>query len=189
MELQEVQIVTGMKSKLKEKVCAMLIAFIHLYEKEKKVVDIAYEDMLKRVNTTKQNEKKTITDFFKGLNKDERKIENMFKKYKLERWNVGNQKGVYQYDTDMFDKEHDLNVKRMLEDEMLAEVQNEELDENAFENIEGNMMDVDELSEMQTREQEEFYENEAMDMRGLRDGFMDGVYYEEDGMDDFGYDD
>ena len=51
------------------------------------------------------------------------------------------------------------------------------------------MMDVEELERLQTEEDDAFYENEAMDMRGLRDGFMDGVYYEEDGEDPFGYDD
>jgi len=188
-ELQEVQIVSGIKSKLKEKVCGLLIAYIRLHMKEKKVLDIVYEDMMKRVNTTKQNEKKSITDFFQGLNKDERKIENMFKQYKLERWNVGNQKGVYKYDKSIYDNEHELNIKRALEDEMLAEIHIEDLDGNGFVNLQGNAMDVDEFEDMQNREAAQFYEDEAMDMGGLRDGFMDGVYYEEDGTDDFGYDD
>jgi len=34
------------------------------------------------------------------MEKDERKIEDMLKKFKLGRWNIGMQKGIFQYDKD-----------------------------------------------------------------------------------------
>jgi hypothetical protein len=47
---------------------------------------------------------------------DERKIEDSLKQYKLERWNAGQQKGLIQYDRDLYEQQFLANEIRLFED-------------------------------------------------------------------------
>ena len=47
---------------------------------------------------------------------DERRVENKMKEYRLGRWNVGQQKGLVQYDPDTYDRERQELFAEITED-------------------------------------------------------------------------
>lgn len=49
---------------------------------------IDYQTIIERMRAVRTAEKKTITDKFRGMSNEDRKVMNMFKKYKVEEWNV-----------------------------------------------------------------------------------------------------
>jgi hypothetical protein len=178
-DLYQVEIRAGEKEDLKKRVCELMIAFLNIDEHNKKTLDKSYSEVSKRVRRSKDEEKKTITDYLKNMQKDERKVEDLLKQLHQGRWNVGIQKGVFIYDKSTYDNEHTAAILRFEQD--LA------LDENA-EPVQDDI-GVDELEREQNAENDELYDNEANDIAHFGDDYMDGNYYGEDGDDDFGYDD
>jgi len=62
-QLIRVQIVYGSEEKLKEDVCSMLLAFLEIEMKMKNIIDHTYKEISRNVSRTKEQEKKSITDF------------------------------------------------------------------------------------------------------------------------------
>jgi hypothetical protein len=97
---------------------------------------------------------------------EERAVENDLKNYRIGRWNVGEQKGLYQYDKKTFDREID---------EMLAQGEQLELvDTEGM--IDANDIVVDHEGE----DADDIYNRGAVDLGNLGENFMDGAYYDED---------
>ena len=109
-ELENVEIVAGNRTELKEKVSSLLEAFLKIFIENKRTVDKIYEDIKKNVNLSKQDEKNKITDYLAKMKQEDREVEDLFKQYKMGRWNKGTQKGVYQYDKDIYDAEQTADV-------------------------------------------------------------------------------
>ena len=65
-----------------------------------------------KVNRSKDKEKQGIISYLGNMSIEERKIEDMFKKHKLERWNIGQQKGIFQYDKTTYDRERNELVEQ-----------------------------------------------------------------------------
>ena len=177
-EITDIQIVSGNKMELKSKVCSMLLSFINMEKVAKNAIDQPYSSISKKVSRTKQQEKKSITDFLENMEKDERKIEDMLKKFKMGRWNIGMQKGVFQYDKATYERDRDANLGRMYND----------LEVNDFENAQPTDMDVNELTAFEEQENIAQYDGEGMDISHFGEDYADGAYYEEDVDRDFGYD-
>ena len=95
---------------------------------------------------------------------DERKTENVLKKYKLGKWNLGEQKGIFQYDKALFDTETD---------ELMQDL-GQDLDQDVDQGI--NATDLDQF-ELQAAQNEEDAEVNNMDFGADYD---DGNYYDED---------
>ena len=112
------------------------------------------------------------------MEKDERKIEDMLKKFKMGRWNIGMQKGVFQYDKAVYERDRDANLGRLYND----------LEVNDLENAVQRDMDVNELIAFEEQENIEQYDGEGMDISHFGEDYADGAYYEEDVDRDFGYD-
>ena len=174
-DLEEVQIEAGNVEELKKRVAELLVAFINMDTNNKKSFDLAYSDIEKRIIRSKMNEKKMITDFLKNMDDDQRRVEDMQKMLKLGRWNVGLRKGHVQYDQQRYVEERKelfqqltMNPSEMNDDVIIQQ------DVGAIENQEA--QDID-----------DFYENEANDLRDYHGVDADGAYYEED-YDDFGED-
>jgi hypothetical protein len=172
--LSEVQIISGDKKQLKSRVGDLLYAFIDMDKSNKKGFDLGYHDIEKRVNRSRMKEKKLITDFLKGMDFDERQVEDTKKALKLGRWNVGLRKGLVEYDKGRYVEERNelfnqLSNRSDLEEENDIPIQ----------------MDVAELEERDAQEVDQFYDDEANDIRDFRGTDADGAYYEEDGNDDF----
>jgi hypothetical protein len=176
-DLQTIEIKVGEQTELKNSVCSLLITFLNIEKKNKTIVETPYNDITKKNRRTKEQEKKSITDFFENMDKDERNIENMLKKYKMERWNVGLQKGVFMYDKDTYDKERDGQLARLYND----------FENNELQNVEQNALDVEQLNALEERENEQLYDAEGIDIDGLDEDYNDGIYYQEDADREFGY--
>ena len=114
------------------------------------------------------------------MDKDERNIENMLRKYKMGRWNIGLQKGLSQYDKNIYDANRDQNISRLYD---------EFVETNELENAEQDSFDANELQEAEDRENALLADNEGNDISGLDEDYGNGNYYSEDIDRDFGYDD
>jgi hypothetical protein len=177
-ELMNVEIKLGEQAECKTKVCNLMIKFIKIQQKHKAMIDLPYAKISRKNRKTKEAEKKSITDFFENMEKDERKIEDALKKYKMGRWNIGNQKGVFQYDKDVYDANRDATLARMYGD----------LENNDLEISQEEMLSIAELERMEQVDQANQHDGEGMDLTGMAQNYKDGVYYEEDAdEDDFGY--
>jgi hypothetical protein len=118
-ELQEVHIIAGNQLELKQRVSSLIVALLDIEDENKDAVDMSYEQIMKKVNRSKDKEKGRIISYFGNMTIDERKIEDAFKNYKLGRWNVGQQKGLFQYDPKTYERERN---------EMIAELYDENPD-------------------------------------------------------------
>ena len=163
-ELMEIQIVAGNKVELKERVAALLMAYLQIDESNKTAIDYSYTGLSDRVTKSKQDEKKMITDFLRNLDSEERQVENLKKIMKLGRWSVGLQKGIVSYDKNTYDREqHELLLQEMGMDE-----------DNQME------QGIDDLVEDEVNLADEQGDLEAYDISGLGEDYSDGNYYEED---------
>ena len=186
-ELLAVEISTGDIRELKDTVCSLLLDFIRKDMKNKKTVDLPYSQIARRVKRTKEQEKKSITDFLQNMEKDERKIEDMLKKFKMGRWNLGMQKGVFQYDKDMYGRDREANLARMYNE--VNEMNEFSSASSASEAINDVPMsfDVNDLDRMDNEENAALYDAEGVDIGELDEDYNDGIYYAEDADRDFGY--
>jgi hypothetical protein len=136
-DIEDIEIQEGNKEDFKRTIGGLLLQFIQLEQKNKAVLDKTYQQIAKNVFKTKKAEKDEITGFFEKMNVDDRKIENSMKKYKLDRWNVGLQRGLVEYDAKLYNNQFDENKQRMLN----------ELDENNFHITVDNIEDKEEIIE------------------------------------------
>jgi len=86
----------------------------------KKTIDYNKASIMERILRSKEKEKEQITDFLQDLSDEERNIETIFKKHKLERWGAGLQKGLTQYVQETYDQERAALEKQALMDVKLG---------------------------------------------------------------------
>ena len=172
-ELQQLDVLGGDKEAFQKRVCAMMLDFIAIEQKNKSALDKPYEEISRKIRKSKQDEKKLITDYLENIEKDERKVEDTLKQLKLGRWNVGIQKGVYMYDKNTYDNERNANLER-LEKDLAYDFTDGELMETTIEDL-----DREAIADA------EQYDAEGGDISMFGDDYLDGNYYGEDGDDDF----
>jgi hypothetical protein len=173
-DLQEIQVTIGNRVELKERVCSLLLAFLDIEDENKDAVDMSYEQIMKKVNRSKDKEKNRIITYFGNMTIEERKIEDAFKQYKLGRWNVGQQKGLFQYDPNTYQRERS---------EMISQLYDEvpDMNETVAETI-----DIYELDKLDEVPDHDDYNRDTYDFQDLGEDYMDGNYYQEDvDADDF----
>ena len=175
-DLVEIQIQTGNKDMLDKQIADLLLIFINMDMSNKKAFDLSYKDIEKRITRSKLNEKKMITDFLKNMDDDERHVEDMQKILKLGRWNVGLKKGLVDYSKERYTEERNQLFEQL--------ATNADIDTNDV----VIQKDVSEIEAEDAQEVDDFYEEEANDLRGYNGVDGDGQYYEEDRDDDFNED-
>ena len=175
-DLLEIEIQVGNKDALHKQIGNLLVIFINMDISNKKAFDLSYRDIEKRITRSKLNEKKMITDFLKNIDDDERRVEDTQKMLKLGRWNVGLKKGLVEYNKERYTEE-----RNQLFDQL---ANNADYDMNDI----VIQKDAAELDAEEVQDAEQFYEDEANDLRGYAGADGDGQYYEEDAEDDFGED-
>jgi len=182
--MREMQINVGNKQDLQERVAKLLMAYLNIIKENKSIIDIRYSDIQSVIREKKELEKKRITDRLKVMDEDERSVETLKKKHKLENWNVGMQKGLVVYDKKTSDRE-----RQEIEEQEQERQGTQFIDiQDAVENSEL-MDDVEDIQNRENEEDEIERENESNDFSGLGKNYMDGAYYDEDGSDDdFGED-
>jgi hypothetical protein len=162
----EMEIITGDINELKKRVADLLLCFLNVEEENKDVINLSYKEIMQKVKRDKDIEKQGIIERLGKMSIEERSVENDLKNYRIGRWNVGEQKGLYQYDKNTFDRE----IGEML-------TQGEQLEfENTIEMIDADDLIVDPEGE----DSDNIYDRGAIDLGNLGDNFMDGAYYEED---------
>jgi len=184
-DMEEIDIKITDPTEFKERICKLLVAFLEIEEKNKKAINFTYENIVNHTRHFKNKEKKSITDFLGKMSKEDRKIEENMKKFKIGRWNVGMQKGLFQYDNATNERETNDLVNYLMQDmeegtvdivgEMMMQVYN--IGNNA------EMVEVNDLEQMEEQNNEEFYDNEAFDIQHLGEDYTDGDYYNEDDND------
>ena len=156
-ELQEIDIRMGNSDDLKTRVAKLLLTFLDIEQGNKKTM-LSYEEIAKKIRKEKNIEKYKIIEYLGNMDKEERQIEDQFKRYKMGRWNVGLQKGLVQYDKKTYDREV-----------------NENKDTEGLENADAEQIDIEDEADAEAEE-----DNEAMDISGLGEDYRDGDYYGED---------
>ena len=156
-DLQEIDIRMGNADDLKMRVAKLLLTFLEIEQGNKKTI-LSYEEIAKKIRKEKNIEKTKIIEYLGNMDKEERQIEDQFKRYKMGRWNVGLQKGLVQYDKKTYDRE-------VNENKGTEELISKDVDE----------MDIEDKADADAEE-----DNEAMDITGLGEDYRDGDYYGED---------
>lgn len=192
-DLQEYTIQVGDTEELKTRSCELLLGYLNIEEKNKKAINFSYDQIIVQVRRSREKEKKSIVEELGRLSKEERKVEDMLKNFKIGRWNVGQQKGLVSYDAATNERETKDMIGQLLQDmdenmnpgdELmmdvydLAQLQDDQRD-----------IEVDELGIQEGDESQGNYDNEGEDIGRFGDGYLDGAYYEEDREDDFPEDD
>jgi hypothetical protein len=103
--MNEVDIRIGNTEELKIRVAALLLSFLDIEEENKDTIDFTYEDIQQKVRRNKDIERRSIIDRLTKMSIEQRRVEDSLKKYRLEHWNVGQQRGLYEYDKETFDRE------------------------------------------------------------------------------------
>jgi hypothetical protein len=182
IDLQEYKINIGNAEELKERVCQLLLGYLEIEEKNKIVANFSYEKIMKLVRRDRDKEKHSIVEELGNLSIEQRRIEDMLKKYKIGRWNVGQQKGLVQYDAATNERETNEMLGRMLgdaEENDMKTLMMEVYDRTELADEEA-MVDVEELDAYKGDATEGYYDGEGEDIHEFGDEYGDGVYYEED---------
>lgn len=166
-DLEQVQIRAGDTKNLKENVCSLLLAYLNIDRANKETLDYSYEHIRTRTRRLRDAEKRSITAALENMSKDDRKTEDELKKYKIGRWNVGQQTGLFRYDKATYDSDHNTNVLRLFEE-------TDRVDRVAEQ---GTVVDLEEYEKKMVDAQ---YNNEMNGIDDLDENYNDGAYYEED---------
>ena len=173
--LLEIQLEMGDMRKVKTDTGRMLVLFLTLDKETKDKTNMTYAEMKFKTQRKKDKEKKQMTDGFERMERDERKVEDMLKHFKIGRWNIGQQKGLFQYSSETYARQTELNTYLNADDEegivLTATTGNAVVEDD---------IDVDELERANAAEIDREYEAEANDIGGLDEDYTDGRYYDED---------
>jgi len=182
-DINEIEIRIGNTEELKTRVAALLLSFLEIEEDNKKAIDITYQDIQQKVRRNKDIERRSVIDRLTKMSIEQRKVEDSLKKYRLEHWNVGQQKGLYEYDAKMFDKEYSTIRKLGLLDADVGVGGEKDIAE-AGEGVGIDIVEIDDMvNREETNEETVEYDRAEIDIEGLNfegDQF-DGDYYYNDG--------
>jgi hypothetical protein len=170
--VRQVHIVESDTEELKKMAAKWLSAVLDREIATKTAVDKGYKEIMDATMGLKYKDKKGITDYLANLTRDERRVEQTLRSHKIGRWNVGMQKGLYQYEKSVYETE--VGQWREGDDEVIVNVPVPVNDDG-----EGGE-EVEDLERAERREQIADYD-EGDGIENLNEEYMDGIYYEEDG--------
>ena len=163
-QIRQMRIVESDAAELKKLVGKFMMAMIDRERQTKESMNYSYAEIMERTMGLKYKDKKGITDYLAGLSRDERRVEQALRSHKIGRWNVGMQKGLYQYDKGVYDKE--------------IEQWHQGQDPTGMPEPEGGL-EVDDLAREEQAQQSADYDG-GDGWENLNEDYTDGVYYEED---------
>jgi hypothetical protein len=166
--LEEINIQTGNLLELKERVASLLTAFINIEIKNKSFIDTSYDTFIHNVNRSKDKEKQGIITRYGAMTIEERKIEKMFQQHKIGRWNIGQQKDIFQYNPETYNRERQETLN-----------QNEDLIMMPGE-YDREPLDIYDLERIDEYNPGDDYNRDTYDFSELNEDYMDGDYYPED---------
>jgi hypothetical protein len=167
---KDTQVLSGNKKGLKQTVAQLIVIFFEIFDNQKDVIDISYEEILDRVFKLKEGEKDMVTDRLKNLTDEERDADTILKINKLGVWSKGLQKGLTTYVKETYDDERDFRDEM---DKIEKKLRNK--NRNIGDGDLDQMMD-DYIEERDTGND---IEREEYDMTNMGTDFQDGNdYYE-----------
>ena len=89
---------------------------------DKEFINFTNSDIDRKILIAKEKEKDSITEYLQNLTDDERNVEKLFKKHKLEKWGKGLQKGLTQYVKENYDEEREALDAQEIKDRQLAKI-------------------------------------------------------------------
>ena len=158
-QIHQVHIVDSDSAELKRLVAKWLSAVLNRERETKTAFNRNYKEIMDSTTSLKYKDKKGITDYLAALSRDERRVEQTLRSHKIGRWNVGMQKGLYQYEKNVYDKE-------------IGQWHSEEEGGGVGE-------DVEDLERTEQMQQSADYD-QGDGWEDLNEDYMDGVFYEED---------
>jgi hypothetical protein len=167
-QIRQVHIVESDALELKKTAAKWLNAVLQRELDTKTAFNRDYKEIMESTMSLKYKDKKGITDYLANLSRDERRVEQALRSHKIGRWNVGMQKGLYQYEKATYD----------------AEISQWHTEEGAVvlpaaDNGGSGGDEVEDLERTERIQQEADYD--AGDgWENLDEEYMDGIYYEED---------
>jgi catabolite regulation protein CreA len=171
--LQEIQIVVGNQQDLEMRMCAFLIAMVELKRENKTVINMNYADIMSKSRRTKDREKRKIIQQLEQMTMEERNVENTLKNLRLGKWNVGQQKGLFKYDQETYDRER---LEMALD--LMADIELGAWGEDEGAAAEG--VEVADLEQMERDEDLREIRGEEVDFSMFGEEYTEGAYYEED---------
>jgi len=169
--MMEIQIESGDREDLKRRIANLMMSYIDIIQLNKTMVDYSYDQIAADIRSSKMKEKMMIIGRLEKLSIEERRVENMMKTYRLGKWNVGQQKGLYMYDEKTQDRERqDLLEQGVQDKEELYRLALGELD------IDGttNAVTVEDIDLENERDGEIQVQNEFLDISHLGPDYDDG---------------
>lgn len=167
---KDTQVLSGNKKGLKQTVAQLIVVFFEIFDNQKDVIDISYEEILDRVFKLKEGEKDMVTDRLKNLTDEERDADTILKINKLGVWSKGLQKGLTTYVKETYDDERDFRDEM---DKIEKKLRNK--NRNIGDGDLDQMMD----DYMEQQEVGDEIEREEYDMTNMGTDFQDGNdYYE-----------
>ena len=166
-----VEMMSGDKKHMSEKMARLIAVFMGISCKDKKSVDMTYEELMDKVTRGKEKEKDMIVEFLTEMTDAEREIENQFKNFRIGRWSVGMQKGFRQYDGDTYDQEREAIEKRTILETKLKKV----------DGVTEGLMDMFALNAISDELESEIIEKEELtiEYNGEDDNIADDTYENE----------
>ena len=177
--LAEVQIELGDIRQIRDEVGALMVRYIQSETATKTATNMSYEDVKFKTQRKREKEKAQITGAFERMERDERKVEDMLKQFKIGRWNIGQQKGLFTYSSETYMRQKELNQY------LNANEGGDDSIELVAMEGENEGQEVADLEAADAEEVDREYEIEANDIGGLDEDYMDGHHYEEDMEDDW----
>ena len=159
-DMREIRIVELDDMELRRQASDFIVALLKIDMDTKRATDKTYSSVLDDTLKLKNQDKKKITDYLKGLTKDDRKVEQSLRKHKLGRWNVGLQKSLFQYDKKTYEQE------TAASEDLVYTVPS---------------LDTEDLDVAQEPQVED---EEGYDISRLDEDYEDGHFYEEDYAED-----
>jgi len=169
----EETVLEGNSKELQSNVANLLLTMLNISRIQKEEINISYDQIMDKIFKLKEGEKTIFTTELKAKTEEERNVDNELKRNKLGRWNKGLQKGLTEYDENVWEEEQNMR-------DILLGIEERARKENQEEFVE------DILEQLLVDERED---RENMSMRMLSENFMngddwDGYEMEEEDWDD-----
>jgi hypothetical protein len=112
----EREILLGRSTESSQQLATLLQTYIKIMSEEKKYLNISNNDINQNVLKSQEKEKARMTKRLGDLSVDERRVEDIMKNHRLDKWGVGQTKALFIYDESQYDKE-----RQELEDDAILE--------------------------------------------------------------------
>ena len=180
-QIRQMHIVESEAVELKKTAAEWLNAVLQRELDTKTAFNRDYKEIMNSTMTLKYKDKKGITDYLAKLSRDERRVEQTLRSHKIGRWNVGMQKGLYQYDKNAYDAE--IAQWHTEEGEVSNAIRTALQSLGAAgEGEDGPGEGGDEVEDLERdeRTQHDLEYNDGDGWEDLNEDYMDGIYYDED---------